>query len=49
MKYDAQPFELIKNQQIAEGIFESFARSLRVAVALDENFKDQLPSTKGVL
>ena len=22
MKYDAQPFELIKNQQIAEGIFE---------------------------
>ena len=34
---------------IAEGIFKSFARTLRVAVALDENFKDQLPSTKGVL
>ena len=37
------------SHHIAEGIFKSFARSLRVAVALDENFKDQLPSTKGVL
>ncbi|MBE6747725.1 MAG: imidazoleglycerol-phosphate dehydratase HisB [Ruminococcaceae bacterium] len=34
---------------IAEGIFKSFARTLRAAAALDENFKDQLPSTKGVL
>ena len=37
------------SHHIAEGIFKSFARSLRTAVALDENFKDQLPSTKGVL
>ena len=37
------------SHHIAEGVFKSFARSLRVAVALDENFKDQLPSTKGVL
>ena len=37
------------SHHIAEGIFKSFARSLREAVALDENFKDQLPSTKGVL
>ena len=37
------------SHHIAEGIFKSFARSLRAAVALDENFKDQLPSTKGVL
>ena len=37
------------SHHIAEGVFKSFARSLRVSVALDENFKDQLPSTKGVL
>lgn len=37
------------SHHIAEGVFKSFARSLRTAVALDENFKDQLPSTKGVL
>ena len=37
------------SHHIAEGIFKSFARSLRVAVALDEKFKDELPSTKGVL
>ena len=37
------------SHHIAEGVFKSFARSLRVAVGLDENFKDQLPSTKGVL
>ena len=37
------------SHHIAEGIFKSFARSLRTAIAIDENFKDQLPSTKGVL
>jgi len=37
------------SHHIAEGIFKSFARSLRTAVAIDEAFKDQLPSTKGVL
>ena len=37
------------SHHIAEGIFKSFARSLRTAVAIDEAFKDELPSTKGVL
>lgn len=37
------------SHHVAEGIFKSFARSLRTAVSFDENFKDQLPSTKGVL
>lgn len=37
------------SHHISEGIFKSFARGLRTAIAIDENFKDQLPSTKGVL
>ncbi len=37
------------SHHVAEGAFKSFARTLRAAVAFDENFKDQLPSTKGVL
>ena len=34
---------------IIEGCFKSFARSLRKAVAIDQAFADDLPSTKGVL
>ncbi len=34
---------------IIEGTFKSFARTLREAVAIDQKFKDQIPSTKGVL
>lgn len=34
---------------IIEAIFKSFARALRVAVAFDENNKDKIPSTKGLL
>lgn len=34
---------------IIEGCFKSVARSLRTAVAADENFPDEIPSTKGVL
>ena len=34
---------------IIEGIFKSCARSLRAAVAIDEKFKNDIPSTKGVL
>ena len=34
---------------ILEGAFKSTARSLRQAVQIDENFKDEIPSTKGVL
>ncbi len=37
------------SHHIAEGIFKSFARTLRKAVKIDEEFKDDLPSTKGVL
>lgn len=32
-----------------EAMFKAFARALRVAMAIDEKFKDQIPSTKGVL
>lgn len=34
---------------IIEGTFKSFARSLKVAVAIDEKNADQIPSTKGSL
>ncbi len=34
---------------ILEGAFKSVARSLRAAVKIDEDFKDEIPSTKGVL
>lgn len=34
---------------IIEGVFKSAARSLREAVSVDDDFKDEIPSTKGVL
>ncbi len=34
---------------LIEGAFKSVARSLRAAVAVDPDFADELPSTKGVL
>ncbi len=34
---------------IIEGTFKSLARSLKTAVAIDPDFKDEIPSTKGVL
>ena len=34
---------------ILEGAFKSVARSLRAAVKIDQEFKDEIPSTKGVL
>ena len=34
---------------IVEGTFKSFARTLRKAVKIDEEFKNEIPSTKGVL
>ena len=34
---------------IIEGAFKSAARSLRTAVSIDESFRDEIPSTKGVL
>ena len=37
------------SHHIIEGAFKSVARSLKAAVAVDEAFKDEIPSTKGVL
>ena len=37
------------SHHIIEGTLKSFARSLRQAVATDEKFKDEIPSTKGVI
>ena len=34
---------------ILEGSFKSMGRSLRMAVAIDPEFKDEIPSTKGIL
>lgn len=34
---------------IIEGAFKSLARSLKMAVEIDQDFKDEIPSTKGVL
>lgn len=34
---------------IIEGIFKSLARALKVAVKIDSDAKDEIPSTKGVL
>ena len=37
------------SHHIIEGTFKSFARTMKVAVAIDEKNKDKIPSTKGVL
>ena len=37
------------SHHIAEGIFKSIARSLKVAVAIDPALGDEIPSTKGVI
>ena len=37
------------SHHIIEGAFKSVARALAKAVKIDENFKDDIPSTKGVL
>lgn len=37
------------SHHIIEGIFKSVARSLKDAVKIDQAFKDEIPSTKGVL
>ncbi len=37
------------SHHIIEGAFKSAARSLRDAVSIDEEFKNEIPSTKGVL
>lgn len=37
------------SHHIIEGMFKSVARSMRQAVAVDPDFADEIPSTKGVL
>ncbi len=37
------------SHHIIEGTFKSVARTLKQAVAIEERFKDEIPSTKGVL
>ncbi|MBE6558559.1 MAG: imidazoleglycerol-phosphate dehydratase HisB [Ruminococcaceae bacterium] len=37
------------SHHIIEGAFKSVARSMRVAVAIDKDFADEVPSTKGAL
>jgi imidazoleglycerol-phosphate dehydratase len=37
------------SHHIIEGTFKSVARSLKAAVAIDKDFADEIPSTKGVL
>ena len=37
------------SHHIIEGAFKSVARSLKVAVSIDKDFADEIPSTKGVL
>lgn len=37
------------SHHIAEGAFKAFARALGEAVKIDEKYKDEIPSTKGVL
>ena len=37
------------SHHIIEGAFKAFARALKTAVSVDEKFKDEIPSTKGVI
>ena len=37
------------SHHILEGIYKSVARSLKSAVAIDKEFENEIPSTKGVL
>lgn len=37
------------SHHIAEAVFKSFARSLKAAVKVDNDRKDEIPSTKGIL
>lgn len=39
----------VNSHHIIEGTFKSLGRTMRKAVSIDENAKDEIPSTKGVL
>ncbi|MBO4423378.1 MAG: imidazoleglycerol-phosphate dehydratase HisB [Clostridia bacterium] len=42
-------FEGENSHHLAEAVFKSVARALRQAVAVDPQYKDEIPSTKGTL
>ncbi len=37
------------SHHIAEGMFKAFGRTMKTAAAIDERFREEIPSTKGVL
>ena len=37
------------SHHIIEGAFKALARAMKTAVSIDEKFKDEIPSTKGIL
>ncbi len=37
------------SHHIIEGAFKAFARALKESIAIDEKYKDEIPSTKGVI
>ena len=39
----------VNSHHIIEGAFKALARALRQAVSIDEKYKDEIPSTKGVI
>ncbi len=41
--------EGLNSHHIIEGAFKAFARAMKAAVKIDEDKKDEIPSTKGVL
>ena len=49
MTVHIKQLEGTNSHHIIEGTFKSIARTLRQAVAVDERFRDEIPSTKGVL
>ena len=42
-------FAGLNSHHIIEGCFKSLARTLRVAVSIDKDARDEIPSTKGVI
>lgn len=49
MSLHIRKLEGTNSHHIAEGAFKSVARTLKAAVAIDANAKNEIPSTKGVL
>ena len=49
MTVHIKQLEGANSHHIIEGTFKSVARTLRAAVSIEERFRDEIPSTKGVL